>query len=648
MTIRAIPRYVSLAAAVWLLSVPAHAATLTVINVNDSGSGSLRAAVLAAGDGDTIQFDASIIPQTIHLTSGEIDIDHSITMTGGVTIDAGSLSRIFKIAAGKTVSLSSLTFSHGLAAGADGSGGSSGERGFGGAIWNQGTLNLLSCTFNQNHATGGNGGGISGAGTGGDALGGAIFNDSGASLDVSSCEFTQNTATGGAGGAGTTGGQGGEALGGAIGGAGPLMTISGSRFTSNSAQGGSAGASANPVQGSLAAGGAVWASMDHFAVDHATFVSNTATGGLSISSTSGRGEGGAFDVDADGSGSIDTSTFDGNNAHAFLDGPSAGGGIFVGGNLILQTSTLKNNVADSTTGTADGGGIGSSGELTMTNCTISGNQAISGGGASLDGSVTVEFVTIASNSASSEAGGLKIIELNGTKTIASSIIAQNTAPTSPDGVVVAGFFTSAGHNVIGVAFGGPFASGPGDQIGTSGSPLDPGLNPLANIGGPTATMGLKLTSPALDHGDDANCPSTDQTLATTRPQGAHCDAGAYELPATVGAGGNAFTLTVQIIGNGSVTSAPSAGIACPTGCSAAYFGGTSLTLTETPAVGAAFLGWSGVCTGVSPTAPVVVNANVSCTAAFTAPAPIPTLDGRALAGLAVLLGIAGGLVLRRM
>ena len=47
-----------------------HAATLTVTTTADSGPGSLRAAIAAASDGDTIQFDAALNGQTITLTSG--------------------------------------------------------------------------------------------------------------------------------------------------------------------------------------------------------------------------------------------------------------------------------------------------------------------------------------------------------------------------------------------------------------------------------------------------------------------------------------------------------------------------------------------------------------------------------------------------
>jgi len=205
--------------------------------------------------------------------------------------------------------------------------------------------------------------------------------------------------------------------------------------------------------------------------------------------------------------------------------------------------------------------------------------------------------------------------------------------------------------VIGIGFGtvngGSFTPATGDQIGTVISPLDPGLDPLGDNGGPTKTMALRLTSPALDHGDDTQCPPKDQTTITTRPQGAFSDVGAFELPAITGTGGNAFTLTIDLLGDGSVTSSPAGGIQCPAACAASYLSGTSLTLTETPGSGSTFQGWGGGCSGVNPTAPVVMNSDVTCTASFASVAPIPAARPGVLAGLALLLGIAGAALARR-
>jgi hypothetical protein len=61
---------------------------------------------------------------------------------------------------------------------------------------------------------------------------------------------------------------------------------------------------------------------------------------------------------------------------------------------------------------------------------------------------------------------------------------------------------------------------------------DPGLGPLADNGGPTKTHALGDDSGAIDNGDDAICSVTpinnvDQR-GVVRPQGKHCDIGAYE------------------------------------------------------------------------------------------------------------------------
>ncbi len=64
-----------------------------------------------------------------------------------------------------------------------------------------------------------------------------------------------------------------------------------------------------------------------------------------------------------------------------------------------------------------------------------------------------------------------------------------------------------------------------------------------------------------------------------------------------------------------MTSAPT-GITCGTDCSEAYFSGTTVTLTATPAAGSLFAGWSGGgCSGAGGCT-VLVNANKTVTARF--------------------------------
>ena len=53
------------------------------------------------------------------------------------------------------------------------------------------------------------------------------------------------------------------------------------------------------------------------------------------------------------------------------------------------------------------------------------------------------------------------------------------------------------------------------------------LDALADNGGYTQTMALGAGSSAIDTGTNTGCPATDQR-GVTRPQGSHCDIGAYE------------------------------------------------------------------------------------------------------------------------
>ncbi len=111
---------------------------------------------------------------------------------------------------------------------------------------------------------------------------------------------------------------------------------------------------------------------------------------------------------------------------------------------------------------------------------------------------------------------------------------------SPDCV---GTVTSQGHNLVGTV--GTLATGAtactgvtdgvnGDQVGTAGSPIDPGLTPLADHGGPSLTHGLLAGSPAINAGDPAGCTDSTGAPLTTdqrgfpRPVGPACDIGAFE------------------------------------------------------------------------------------------------------------------------
>jgi hypothetical protein len=107
-------------------------------------------------------------------------------------------------------------------------------------------------------------------------------------------------------------------------------------------------------------------------------------------------------------------------------------------------------------------------------------------------------------------------------------------------------------------------------------------------------------------------------------------------PGTGGSEAGAWPLNVSVTGDGSVAGD---GLSCPGTCSEGLSNGSVVTLTETPAAGRKFLGWSsGACSGTSNTCELVAYATASVAAAFsgsTAPggsghAGPPTISGESL------------------
>jgi hypothetical protein len=78
-----------------------------------------------------------------------------------------------------------------------------------------------------------------------------------------------------------------------------------------------------------------------------------------------------------------------------------------------------------------------------------------------------------------------------------------------------------------------------------------------------------------------------------------------------------YTLTVKVIGPGTVTSSPYSGINCTgnSSCSKTYLPDSPVTLAATPSSGAAFAGWTP-CDSTS-TCDITMNSNVTVTATFT-------------------------------
>ncbi|MDA1049213.1 MAG: S8 family serine peptidase [Planctomycetota bacterium] len=222
-----------------------------------------------------------------------------------------------------------------------------------------------------------------------------------------------------------------------------------------------------------------------------------------ISNNSATDHGGGIFTQGGTTVQIADSTISNNQALSGL-----GGGVFNnGGDVTIRRSTLSANHAGTDGGAALNNFIGT---LTIINSTISANTAGGDGGGIRQigsGSTTLQNATVTNNSATN-AGG--VLQVSGAVNVINTIIAGNTATSShPD---VMGVFTSQGHNLIGnVATATGFTNGSkGDQVGSSGSPLNPLLGPLSDNGGPTLTHALLPGSPAVDTGDDLKAPLTDQ------------------------------------------------------------------------------------------------------------------------------------------
>ena len=258
-----------------------------------------------------------------------------------------------------------------------------------------------------------------------------------------------------------------------------------------------------------------------------------------------------------------------------------GGGVSIVSNfLTMRRCTISNNHAVNTGFSNAGGGVNyQGGTMLLENCTISGNSNDSasdsaGGVCTFSGTTTIANCTITNNTNlndSTSTGGL--IALQNNTYVFNSIIAGNTnggsATSNTADICIPDFtfFTSStarifsdGYNLIGNigvhTVGGTvgptfFINGvSGDQVGTPGAILNPGLGALANNGGPTPTHLITPTSLAYNKGSNTSftgtmgpalvAPLNDQR-GLVRPRGASADVGAVEAqvvvsPATIPAG----------------------------------------------------------------------------------------------------------------
>jgi uncharacterized repeat protein (TIGR02543 family) len=130
--------------------------------------------------------------------------------------------------------------------------------------------------------------------------------------------------------------------------------------------------------------------------------------------------------------------------------------------------------------------------------------------------------------------------------------------------------------------------------------------------GTTAVLSQSPASGASFRGWGGSCTGTAATCAVSMTS-------AKSVSATFAAAGTPGTLTVHVLGRGSVST--SAGACASTGgtktCVQHFKAGASTALTARPAGGQSFLGWSGACTGKKTTCAVKLATAQSATATFS-------------------------------
>ena len=324
------------------VATPAHAATVTVTNTNDSGLGSLRQALIMANDGDAITFAVS---GSIILTTGELLVDKSISISGpgagNLVVDGNANGRVFHIGSGTTVTISGLTIRNGMVTG-------NFPGGSGGGIYSfQATLTLNDCAISGNSAP----------------YGGGVTNDayndekggSWAVLTISNSSLSGNSAGYDGGGVFNTSGRW----------TGAVLTINNSTFSMNSAGYYGGGIDNNGYE-----------------IVGATVTLNNS---LLSGNSSAYGGGICNSAPAGGYGSLEVN----NSTLAANSATYGGGGVFnvpyTGAEAVLQisNSTISSDSAQTGGGIDnesddDGGAI-----AYISNSTFSGNLASGSGGGSV-------------------------------------------------------------------------------------------------------------------------------------------------------------------------------------------------------------------------------------------------------------------------
>ena len=311
-------RFAVIGALVCVMALQAHAATITVINTNDSGPGSLRQALAISNDGDAINF---AVTGSITLTSGGLVIDKNVTILGPganqLSIDGNQGDFVFAVDPDETAVIAGLTIRNGQI-----------------GIGNVGALTVSHCAVSSNSF-----GGLSNVANGQASTNATltiansiVSNNSGpgvsngAFMGSATVTILNSTLTGNSGAISTSGFEGGT-----------NVTVSNSTISGNSAD----------------LGGGIYSYWSTVTVVNSTLSGNSAGtngGGIyvegplveisdsTISGNSAGTSGGAIFNNTSGYVRIDNSTLTGNSA-------GSGGGIYTVNGVDLSNTILNAGVS---------------------------------------------------------------------------------------------------------------------------------------------------------------------------------------------------------------------------------------------------------------------------------------------------------------
>lgn len=396
------------------------------------------------------------------------------------------------------------------------------------AVSEAGTLNLVNLTLTNGDAGGDEGGALYSRGvvalircavTGNRALsGGGLRNQSG-TMTVTDSVISLNVAEGGGGGI-TSGNEFANAV----------LRIDGSTVTENQV-----------VDGG---GGAIYAFRWGLSFTGELDITNSAI----TNNTAGRTTGGIRSQFSDVT--IEDTTIDGNQSNW-----ACGGAFFEGGGGEIARSTISNNTVVNTIDYGTGGGLClDSSTVVVSNSTISGNEVLGpssgqgfsgrGGGISLIGGglvstpgqtlAIVEDSTICDNAADTLGGGISVFRVQGTAVVEVELRNTIVADNYEGGGAVLGNCVEVSPAVITSLDFNLADDATCTLVGANDLVVaDAMMSPLGDHGGPTWTHAPEDGSPAVDNGDDAMCPATDQRGAPRPLDGnadgtPHCDRGAVE------------------------------------------------------------------------------------------------------------------------